>query len=351
MKLYKNNELLTPKKQRKSFSHLTYKDAKRIITLANKKLKQSQIQQETGISKGKIQRCLSIAKNIKRMPNLQKPWKGPHKKTSYSIKDWENNINFKKQTRSLNYAVNAVFVYQNFIDFCKELYEKGIFINGRIKKVKRSAKDFIRKYKKAFPEGDFPKKSWIYKMAKSENYPFRINWLPSTKIKKYNHKSNYERRKPEKYNEIHLRPSKELLRQEPGNFEIDSIIGKKTDKKALLSLIDIHTGNFYVEIYNRTMQGFAKALQSIVSINKLKIKTLTADNGGENNLLHWVVQRSKIYNCRPYCSGDKGTLENTHRIVRRLIAKSESLNDLSSRDVQTIINFVNDYYSEKFNRV
>ena len=73
MELYKNSELLTPKKQRKSFSHLIYKDAKRIITLANKKINQVQIHEETGISKGKIQRCLILAKNIEATPNLQKP--------------------------------------------------------------------------------------------------------------------------------------------------------------------------------------------------------------------------------------------------------------------------------------
>jgi len=74
-------------------------------------------------------------------------------------------------------------------------------------------------------------------------------------------KSDEEASKPWKYNPIELRPNKALLRSFPGNFEIDSVIGKRTDKTALLTMIDIHTGNFYIQKYDRKAKGFAKAFK------------------------------------------------------------------------------------------
>lgn len=142
-----------------------------------------------------------------------------------------------------------------------------------------------------------------------------------------------------------------MLRSKPGNFEIDSVIGKRTDKQALLSLIDLHTGKFYIRLYNRTMQGFRNALKELMLINDIRINTLTMDNGGENNLLHEIVDVSKLYNCHAYCSGEKGTLENKHRILRRVIPKSVSMDIYSPEDIEVVAKFVNSYFSKRFNQI
>jgi IS30 family transposase len=73
-------------------------------------------------------------------------------------------------------------------------------------------------------------------MAKSEYYTFDLKWLVSTRKAKALMKKGI---RPIKYNSIHNRPPKILLRNTPGNFEIDSVIGKTNDKMALLTLIDI----------------------------------------------------------------------------------------------------------------
>ena len=75
------------------------------------------------------------------------------------------------------------------------------------------------------------------------------------------------------------------------------------------------------------------------------------DNGGENNMLHEILPRETMFNCHPYCSGEKGTLENKHRIVRRIFHKSESLDKYSNSDLIVLNKFVNNYYSKTFQRL
>ena len=53
-----------------------------------------------------------------------------------------------------------------------------------------------------------------------------------------------------------------------------------------------------------------------------------------------------MFNCNPYRSGEKGTLENKHRIVRRILFKSESLDKYKNEDLEVVANFVNNYYSK-----
>ena len=164
-------------------------------------------------------------------------------------------------------------------------------------------------------------------------------------------KSDEEASKPRKYNPIEERQDKVELRSVPGNFEIDSVIGKRTDETALLTMIDIHTGDFYIQKYDRKAKGFAEALKLTIKRYRLSIKTLTMDNGGENNLLHTIIDESKLYNCHAYCSGEKGTLENKHRLIRRIIKKGQSMDNYAQADIDIVSSFVNNYYSQTFNRI
>ena len=41
-----------------------------------------------------------------------------------------------------------------------------------------------------------------------------------------------------------------------------------------------------------------------------------------------------MFNCHLYCSGEKGTLENVHRIVRRILYKSELLDKYTKVDLK-----------------
>ena len=75
------------------------------------------------------------------------------------------------------------------------------------------------------------------------------------------------------------------------------------------------------------------------------------DNGDEDNLLHIIVNESKLYNCHAYYSGEKETLENKHRLIRRIIKKGESIDNYTQANIDIIFIFINNYYSRTFNRI
>lgn len=326
------------------YKHLDLQHAATIIACANKGMNIYQIFILTKISKGKIKRCLEAAKVVVIKARINHQWKKPRVIITYSIEQYKKQRDYNKAMRAFNYADECVKVYKLFIYFCKELYEKPIL--G--KRVKRSADEFIKEFKKAFPNETCPSRDWVYKMANSHHYEFEIKWLPSSKPKVYKLKSDDESKKPLKYNPLTARPNKVILITSKGNFEIDSVIGKRTDKQAILSLKNMQTNVWYSHFYNRTSLDFMKSLKYLMERFNLQINTLTMDNGGENNKLHEIIDQSKLFNCRPYCSGDKGSLENIHRLVRRIIPKGESMDKYENKDLDIIMDFVNNYYSGKY---
>ncbi len=96
------------------------------------------------VSKEKIRRCLDTCLKKTSKPNLQKSWKENKVIKSYSFKIYKNIRDQKKLNKAYNSAVEGAVIYQEFIDFCKTLYNKNIL---RVK-VKRSAKEFIKEFKK-----------------------------------------------------------------------------------------------------------------------------------------------------------------------------------------------------------
>jgi IS30 family transposase len=62
-----------------------------------------------------------------------------------------------------------------------------------------------------------------------------------------------------------------------------------------------------------------------------------------------AIDKNKLFNCDAYNSGQKGTLENKHRILRHIIPKGVSINQYSDQKIKKLVNFVNCYYSKRFN--
>lgn len=329
----------------KSYNKTTPNIAQRVIKLKNDGNTNTQINDETGISFNKIKRILDDAKIVEKRKSEKQPYK-TIVKTTFTLTQWKT-IQLERATRrAQSMATEAEKVYLLFIAFCKRMY--NIKIAGR--KVKRSAKEWIKNFTEHFPDEPCPSAQWVYRMAKSEFYTFDDEWLPNSKLVEFKNKSVDEQAKPVKYNPFKERASKDLLKLFDGNYEADSVIGKKTDKTALATLLNMKTGELYIKIYNRTMQGFRNAIWEIITENNLIINTLTIDNGGENNLLGTIIDPKKIYNCDPYCSSQKGSIENKHRLIRRVIPKGVSMDNYSKKDIVVVAKFVNQYYTETYSQ-
>lgn len=122
---------------------------------------------------------------------------------------------------------------------------------------------------------------------------------------------------------IEYRPKGAKARTEIGHIEQDSMVSRQS-KAVLINVVDRGTRMVFAdlvpckksEVYG---EAFVKLVQSHPTL-KNHIKTASIDNGTEN--ADWMktdkILNIKTYFCHPYCSADKGTVENRNRKLRQM---------------------------------
>ena len=92
---------------------------------------------------------------------------------------------------------------------------------------------------------------------------------------------------------------------------------------------------------NKSAEEMHKALIRISK--KININTITYDNGTENSL-HETTSKllgCMTFLCRPYCSQDKGSIENRNKILRQFLGKVTNFDLISNEQICTIQNKIN----------
>jgi len=142
---------------------------------------------------------------------------------------------------------------------------------------------------------------------------------------------------------IHQRPETINLRQEPGHWETDLVIG--SGRSALQVLVERKTR--FVRIHlnpNKTAQASYDALSFLFfAIHPSLRQSITYDNGLEN-LLHVEINNRfglRSFFCEPYHSWEKGTVENTNGLIRRFLPKKTNFDTLSLVTIQRIESWLN----------
>jgi IS30 family transposase len=83
---------------------------------------------------------------------------------------------------------------------------------------------------------------------------------------------------------------------------------------------------------------------------KVVFKSITADNGSE--FLDYVAleasifgrsDRTHLYYAHPYSSWERGSNENTNRMIRRFIPKGSDITKYTSKGIQEVENWINRY--------
>lgn len=138
---------------------------------------------------------------------------------------------------------------------------------------------------------------------------------------------------------IHSRPAYINERKEPGHWESDSMICKRqrpiisVQYERKIKLVRIR------KLLNKTAEQTRDALiLTIESLQPGAVKTFTFDNGTEG-ALHTVIRNDwnvDTYFCDPYCSWQKGGVENMNGIIRQYIPKDADLSKLTDYDVHCI---------------
>lgn len=161
---------------------------------------------------------------------------------------------------------------------------------------------------------------------------------------------------------IDERPKDISKRSTYGHWEIDTVYsGKDKSKTALLVLSERMTREELIyKIPNRKAETVLKVINKIerklgAKTFRTKFKTITADNGSEfalhKEIEHSCINagyRTAIYFCHPYRSGERGTNENTNKLIRKYIPKGEDISKYTTAQIKEIESKINNYPREMF---
>ena len=134
---------------------------------------------------------------------------------------------------------------------------------------------------------------------------------------------------------ISLRPPAANLRLENGHFEVDLMVFSAT-KTVLAVFVDRCSRKTWAYINpNKKAHTMADTIREFVcDVGICNVKSLSFDNGTENFYHHIVRHEFDTFDtffCDPYASWQKGTVENTNKLLRQyfprhIIPNHNSLN-------------------------
>lgn len=147
---------------------------------------------------------------------------------------------------------------------------------------------------------------------------------------------------------IEERPTEAEDREVFGHWEIDTVIGKKSQDEALLTITERKTRK---EIILRILAKSSEAVSAAIceirknyGSNFAKVfKTITADNGSEFSELDTSVlsEDTEIFFAHPYTSCERGTNERHNGLIRRFIPKGKAITSVSEDTIRYAENWCN----------
>lgn len=135
-------------------------------------------------------------------------------------------------------------------------------------------------------------------------------------------------------------------------FELDSVIEKRTDKKAILTMTSRLTG---LQVGFLIDKGSSESVNKVIfslyeriglEQSKRIFKVFLSDNGSEFSSLHLVenyqnMKISSVYFTRPNAPKDKSICERTHRTLRQILIKGRSLDRITQEELNNYFSNLN----------
>ena len=161
---------------------------------------------------------------------------------------------------------------------------------------------------------------------------------------------------PTRRQSIEVRPEAVNTREEFGHWEIDLIVGPIKSKASLMSLVERKTRKVILrKLPDKTHKAVQRALNGIerhlgTPAFRRMFQSITADNGSEfldvdgmQNSALSSGSRTKMFYAHAYAAWERGSNENTNRIIRRFIAKGRSIETITRQTVRTVELWINQY--------
>lgn len=253
------------------------------------------------------------------------------------LNSWKNDRIGMHYTEDELTILNTDFYY--LVTQTKSIYHSLIVINNRgYNFKKRTIYDQIKKGKLKIKNNDLPRS----RKKKSEK--------PN---KDYKNNENIKGHTYEDYISYKDKHSNAIETQ------MDTVIGITNSNDPVILTLEIVEISFMFifKIERKTFEETMKKMQEFKNkittevFNKI-LEILLTDNGSEFKNINMLTENFpniNIYYCHPYSSYEKGSIENNHELLRRVIPKGVSLKIYTQEDYNKLASHINSLYREKLN--
>jgi len=142
---------------------------------------------------------------------------------------------------------------------------------------------------------------------------------------------------------IEQRPVEVEKRERIGDWEVDTIIGRK-QQQAIVTMVERRTRfTILAKVVRRTSEAVSAAMLEKLAPYQNRVLTITSDNGHEfagHELIAKALEAG-YYFAHPYSSWERGTNENTNGLVRQYIPKAT--------DFDTVPDFALEWIMDRLN--
>ena len=154
---------------------------------------------------------------------------------------------------------------------------------------------------------------------------------------------------------IEERPKAMDSRETVGHWEMDCVVSGHGSKSVLLVLTERCSRHALIfKMTGKTQEEVGKALDKLERKYRNSFKkmfmSITMDNGCEfvnQELIEQSVitkkKRTTAYYAHPYSSWERGSNENTNKIIRRFIPKGANISNYTHKEIKRIEEWINNY--------
>lgn len=162
--------------------------------------------------------------------------------------------------------------------------------------------------------------------------------------RRYGTKASKKQRDEAKKTRIDKRPTVVEKRKRVGDFEGDTIVGKK-GSGSLATHVDRKSGYTFIDYVEKATAEAVKekTIKRLNRLSKQKRHTITYDNGPEFSEYELIGRETKteIYFAYPYHSWERGTNENTNGLIRQFFPKKSSFADITEQGTRRVERLLN----------
>lgn len=295
----------------KNYSHLTLNDRIRIETLTHLGISQTEIAAAVGCSQSTVSREL----------RRNQP---PKNKVKYNAEKAHQRSSERKYNAAKKMHLNNPLIRK----YVHEMIVIGWSPEQIAGRIKIDYPGLKTNYESIY--------LYIYK-EKTE----LIQYLPKRHRKRKKRGLKVKNRVGKILNRISIDERPEIVntRSRVGDLEIDTL-GSRKSKKCVQVIVDRKTHYVHINLLENksTEEMMDKARRSLEKLPPEFRRTITFDNGTEN-AGHMKLKTElgiETYFCHPYHSWEKGTVENTIGIIRRVFPKSTNFSNVTDEELKEL---------------